>query len=229
MVRLRSLGNSLIGASSASSERPSISDVSHASVGNSCHLRRAHHYGIGGHQRSGDRVRVRGAAISVASARGLQREDRSLRCGHRRRGQPVAGAAVMLHAEPDPSAFDEGERARLRLLGWTRTDCSRLLRHPALSVEDACAHHPPARGLPRDRHDVAGRWRRLDPSVVRSPGGPRAGRAGPSGRPRTPYASVVSSALSSQQHPRRSSAESGSLLTRRRSTCPVTARSFEGT
>ena len=35
-------------------------------------------------------------------------------------GQPVDGAPVMLHAEPD--AIDVGERARLRLLGWTRTD-----------------------------------------------------------------------------------------------------------
>lgn len=37
-------------------------------------------------------------------------------------GRPVAGAAVMLHGEPDPERLGEGDRVRLRLLGWTRTD-----------------------------------------------------------------------------------------------------------
>ncbi len=37
-------------------------------------------------------------------------------------GRPVAGAAVMLHAEPDPKQTSVGERVSLRLIGWTRTD-----------------------------------------------------------------------------------------------------------
>ena len=37
-------------------------------------------------------------------------------------GRPVAGAAVMVHAEPDPEQTSVGERVSLRLLGWTRTD-----------------------------------------------------------------------------------------------------------
>ncbi len=37
-------------------------------------------------------------------------------------GMPVAGAAVMLHAEPDAQQVGVGDRVRMRLLGWTRTN-----------------------------------------------------------------------------------------------------------
>lgn len=51
------------------------------------------------------------------------------------RGLPVAGAAVMLHAEPD--RIDVGDRARLRLLGWTRTNsqgCYAIPLYPTKSL-----------------------------------------------------------------------------------------------
>ncbi len=37
-------------------------------------------------------------------------------------GMPVVDAPVMVHAEPDPARTAVGDRVRLRLLGWTRTD-----------------------------------------------------------------------------------------------------------